>query len=55
MLTARVEIINQWNKEEINGQEIEFETIGELENFLSYNRAYIYKLSFKGMFKKSDD
>jgi hypothetical protein len=33
----------------------DFETIGELEHFLAYNRAYIVKLSFVGSLDFNQD
>ena len=34
--------------------EIEFETIGEIEHFLAYNRAYIRSIEFKGKIEKEE-
>ena len=33
----------------------DFETIGELEHFLAYNRAYIVKISFTGSLDFNQD
>ena len=35
--------------------EIEFETIGEIEHFLAYNRAYIRSIEFKGKIEKEEE
>jgi hypothetical protein len=51
MLIAHYRIIDQWspiNNRKITDEEREFETIGELEDFIAYNRAYIVELSFTG-------
>jgi len=32
--------------------EVEFETVGEIEHFLAYNRAYIREIEFIGTIKK---
>lgn len=57
MITAIVKIQNQWNRQEIEikKEEVEFETIGELENYLAYNRAYIKSLQFKGKIEKEEE
>jgi len=55
MIKAKYEIVNEWNKEETFNQELEFQTIAELEHFLSYNRNYILSLSFTGSFKKEEN
>ena len=34
---------------------VEFETIGEIEHFLAYNRAYIREIQFVGKIKKEDE
>jgi hypothetical protein len=34
---------------------VEFETIGEIEHFLAYNRAYIRSIEFKGKIEKEED
>lgn len=56
MLTATVKIRNQWNREEveIKTEQIDFETIGQLEDYLAYNRSYIKSLSFQGSLKKGE-
>jgi hypothetical protein len=48
MLTATGTIRNQWKRDEVGEISQDFETIGELEHFLAYNRAYIITLSFTG-------
>jgi len=35
--------------------EVEFETIGEIEHFLAYNRAYIREIQFVGKIKKEEE
>ena len=45
-MTAKIE--NQWERGDIRTVELDFATIGELENFIAYNRAYIRELSFSG-------
>jgi DUF1009 family protein len=57
VITAIVKIQNQWNRQEIEikKEEVEFETIGELENYLAYNRAYIKSLQFKGKIEKEEE
>lgn len=39
---------------QIEEYEVEFETIGEIEHFLAYNRAYIRAIEFKGKIVKED-
>jgi hypothetical protein len=34
---------------------VEFETIGEIEHFLAYNRAYIREIQFVGKIKKEEE
>ena len=34
---------------------VEFETIGEIEHFLAYNRAYIRGIQFKGKIEVKDE
>ena len=45
-MTAKIE--NQWERGDIRTVKLDFATIGELENFIAYNRAYIRELSFSG-------
>ena len=52
MIKAVGKIENQWKKGEINKFEYEFEKIGEIEDFLAYNRAYIKEIKFVGVIKK---
>jgi len=54
MLTATYRIVNQWNNTEIFNRKEDFETINDLEHFLSYNRAFIIELSFTGKLKGSN-
>jgi len=54
MLKGKFTIVDQWDRTRImKDEKMDFETIGELEHFLAYNRAYILKLSFTGEFKKA--
>ena len=39
---------------QIEEYEVELETIGEIEHFLAYNRAYIRSIEFKGKIEKED-
>jgi len=55
MIKAIVKIENQWSKGEINKKEVEFETIGEIESYLAYNRAYIKEIEFVGKIKKEEE
>jgi hypothetical protein len=57
MLTAKVKIQNQWNRDavEIRSEEIEFTKISQLEDYLAYNRAYIKEIKFSGIFKKEEN
>jgi DUF1009 family protein len=57
VITAKVKIQNQWNREkvEINKVEVEFESIGEIEDYLAYNRAYIKEIQFVGKIKKEEE
>ncbi len=55
MLTASATIRNQWNREEIREEEHEFASIGALEDWLAYNRAYILTLSFTGEFARNEE
>ena len=34
---------------------VEFKTIGEIEHFLAYNRAYIKEIQFVGKIKKEEE
>jgi hypothetical protein len=34
---------------------VDFETIGEIEHFLAYNRAYIRSIEFKGKIEKEEE
>jgi hypothetical protein len=54
MIKAIVKIENQWSKGEISVQEVEFEKIGEIEDYLAYNRAYIKEIKFVGKIKKEE-
>lgn len=53
MITARVKIQNQWNRDavEIRSEEIEFTKISQIEDYLAYNRSYIKEIKFSGTFK----
>lgn len=53
MLKAKYTIVDQWDNSRILKDEVmDFETISQLEDFISYNRAYILKLSFTGQFNR---
>jgi hypothetical protein len=54
MIKAIVKIENQWNKGEVSVQEVEFEKIGEIEDYLAYNRAYIKEIKFVGKIVKEE-
>jgi hypothetical protein len=54
-IQAVVKIENQWNKGEVSVQEVEFEKIGEIEDYLAYNRAYIKEIEFVGKFVKGEE
>ena len=53
-IQAVVKIENHWSKGEINEQVVEFEKIGEIEDYLAYNRAYIKEIKFSGKIKKEE-
>ena len=53
-IQAVVKIENQWSRGEINKVIVEFETIGEIEHYLAYNRAYIQEIKFSGKIKKEE-
>ena len=55
MINAIYTIEDQWNRGVFFDHEQEFETIGELEHFLAYNRSYITKLSFEGSIQKESN
>jgi hypothetical protein len=55
MINAIYTIEDQWNRGVFFDHEQEFETIGELEHFLAYNRSYITKLSFEGSIIKEEN
>ena len=56
MLKAEYTLSEKPHGEEIKGRyEEEFESIGQLEDFLACNRAYIVKLQFWGSFKKIEE
>jgi hypothetical protein len=54
-IQAVVKIENQWSRGEINKVVVEFETVGEIENYLAYNRAYIKEIKFVGKIKKEEE
>ena len=60
MITAKVKReIERRSPNDPYGQieefKVEFETIGEIEHFLAYNRAYIREIQFVGKIKKEDE
>jgi hypothetical protein len=55
MINAIYTIEDQWNRGIFFDHQQEFETIGELEHFLAYNRSYITKLSFEGSIQKESN
>ncbi len=60
MITAKVKKeIERRSPNDPYGQieefKVEFETIGEIEHFLAYNRAYIREIQFVGKIKKEDE
>lgn len=55
MITATVKIENQWKQGEIESEQIEFDTISQIENYLAYNRAYIREIKFSGKIKREED
>ena len=57
MLTAKVKIQNQWNRNEmeLKTEEIEFTKISDLENYIAYNRAYIREIEFSGKFTRDEE
>lgn len=40
---------------QIEEYEVEFETIGEIEHFLAYNRAYIKAIEFVGKIEEKEE
>lgn len=55
MITATVTIENQWKRGEVDTYGVDFETIGEIENYLAYNRAYIKGITFQGEIKIQEE
>lgn len=57
MLTAKVKIQNQWNRDEVElkTEEIEFTKISDIEDYIAYNRAYIREIEFSGKFTKDEE
>ena len=60
MITAKVKKeIERRSPNDPYGQieefEVELETIGEIEHFLAYNRAYIRSIEFKGKIVKEEE
>ncbi len=60
MITAKVKKeIERRSPNDPYGQieefKVEFETIGEIEHFLAYNRAYIREIQFVGKIKKEEE
>jgi hypothetical protein len=55
VIKAIVKIENQWNRGEIRVQEVEFEKVGEIEDYLAYNRAYIREIKFVGKIVKGEE
>ena len=39
----------------IEVREVEFETIGEIEHYLAYHRAYIKGIQFKGKIEEKEE
>ncbi len=60
MITAKVKKeIERRSPNDPYGQieefKVEFETIGEIEHFLAYNRAYIREIQFTGKIKGEEE
>ena len=55
MIKAIYKIENEWNKGEFFNHVQEFNSIGDIENFLAYNRSYIVKLTFEGSLEKEEN
>jgi len=55
MITATVTIENEWKRGEVNTYAVELETIGEIEHYLAYNRAYIKGITFQGEIKIQEE
>lgn len=57
MLTAKVKIQNQWNRDEVElkTEEIEFTKISDIEDYIAYNRVYIREIEFSGKFTKDEE
>jgi hypothetical protein len=57
MLTAKVKIQNQWNRDEVElkTEEIEFTKISDIEDYIAYNRAYIREIEFSGKFTRDEE
>jgi DNA relaxase NicK len=57
MLTAKVKIQNQWNRNEVElkTEEIEFTKISDIEDYIAYNRAYIREIEFSGKFTRDEE
>ena len=55
MITATVKIENQWQRGEIKSEQVEFDTISQIENYLAYNRAYIKEIKFSGKIREEDN
>ena len=53
-IQAVVKIENQWSRGEINKRTVEFETIGDIESYLAYNRGYIQEIQFSGKIKEEE-
>jgi len=54
MITATYKIRTVWNREVIESRSADFETLNDLEHFLSYNRSFITELSFTGKLKEDN-
>lgn len=55
MIKAVVKIENEWKKGEVRKEEIEFQKIGEIEDYLAYNRAYIRAIEFVGKIEDKEE
>lgn len=55
MIKIVAKVKSEFKKGEIVSREIECESVGEIEQFLSYYRSYIVELEFQGKFSQEGE
>jgi len=55
MIKIIAKVKSEFQKGEILSREIECESVGEIEQFLSYYRSYIVEIKFVGEIKEGEE